>query len=342
MTHGVARAMGAGRRMRNLHGRIAVSEAAAWTARRFFGGRYDIVPNGVELPAAAPSVPVGAPGRLRIAFVGQAVERKGLPVLLRAFEGLREHVDAELVIVGAVPEEVEPLLLDDRGVTILGRVDDAEKTRVLREADVLCAPSLGGESFGMVLTEAFAQGTPVVASDIAGYRDVVRTGATASSCRAVTRSPWPRRCATWPLAPERPRRDGRRRGRARRATPGPVSPPRCSGSTSRRSRRVTARPTAGDPRRTRRPAPGDHARRRPGRRARPPDGDARARRPKAAERPACVARPAGRARARRDRWPRPDGWSPSSASGSTGSRQACCARARPGCSPRSRSCARRW
>ena len=182
VTHGAARAMGPGRRMRNLHGRIAVSEAAAWTARRFFGGRYDIVPNGVELPAAAPSVPAGAPGRLRIAFVGQAVERKGLPVLLRAFEGLREHVDAELVIVGAVPEEVEPLLLDDRGVTILGRVDDAEKTRVLREADVLCAPSLGGESFGMVLTEAFAQGTPVVASDIAGYRDVVQTGATASSC----------------------------------------------------------------------------------------------------------------------------------------------------------------
>ncbi len=176
VTHGIARAMGAGRRMRGLHGRIAVSEAAAWTARRFFGGRYDIVPNGVELPEQAPERQVGTAGRLRIAFVGQAVERKGLPVLLSAFEGLREHIDAELVIVGAVPEEVEPMLLDDRGVTVLGRVDDAEKTRVLREADVLCAPSLGGESFGMVLTEAFAQGTPVVASDIAGYRDVVRDG----------------------------------------------------------------------------------------------------------------------------------------------------------------------
>lgn len=176
VTHGIARAMGAGRRMRNLHGRIAVSEAAAWTARRFFGGRYDIVPNGVELPAAVPAREPGTAGRLRIAFVGQAVERKGLPVLLRAFEGLREHIDAELTIVGAVEEEVEPLLLDARGVTVLGRVDDAEKTRVIREADVLCAPSLGGESFGMVLTEAFAQGTPVVASDIAGYRDVVRDG----------------------------------------------------------------------------------------------------------------------------------------------------------------------
>ena len=176
ITHGIARAMGAGRRMRNLHGRIAVSQAAAWTARRFFGGRYDIVPNGVEVPATPPTKVPATAGRLRIAFVGQAVERKGLPVLLRAFEGLREHVDAELAIVGAVPEDVEPLLLDARGVTVLGRVDDEVKTRILSEADVLCAPSLGGESFGMVLTEAFAQGTPVVASDIAGYRDVVRDG----------------------------------------------------------------------------------------------------------------------------------------------------------------------
>ena len=67
-------------------------------------------------------------------------------------------------------------MLDDRGVTVLGKVSDAERTRALAEADVLCAPSLGGESFGMVLTEAFAAGTPVVASDIPGYRDVVRDG----------------------------------------------------------------------------------------------------------------------------------------------------------------------
>ena len=138
-------------------------------------------------------------------------------MLLSAFEGLREHIDAELVIVGAVPDEVEPLLLDDRGVTVLGRVDDAEKTRVLREADVLCAPSLGGESFGMVLTEAFAQGTPVVASDIAGYRDVVRDGrdgilvprgdaiALAETLRALALAP-ERRAAMGAAAAEHARR----------------------------------------------------------------------------------------------------------------------------------------
>ena len=67
-------------------------------------------------------------------------------------------------------------MLDTRDVRVLGKVDDEIKRAELERADVLCAPSLRGESFGMVLTEAFAAGTPVVASDIAGYRDVVRDG----------------------------------------------------------------------------------------------------------------------------------------------------------------------
>lgn len=180
VSNGIAVAIGARRRLNRLKVRIAVSDAAAWTGERFYGGRYRVIPNGVtvdpSLTVADPE-PVSAERPLRIAFVGQAVERKGLPVLLRAFEALREHVPAELRIVGATPEEVQPLLLDgDTGVTVLGKVDDAEKVAVLRDADVLAAPSLGGESFGMVLTEAFAAGTPVVASDIAGYRDVVHDG----------------------------------------------------------------------------------------------------------------------------------------------------------------------
>jgi phosphatidylinositol alpha-mannosyltransferase len=74
-------------------------------------------------------------------------------------------------------EDVAGMLLDGRGVHALGKVSDERKRQALREADLLCAPSLGGESFGMVLTEAFAAGTPVVASDIAGYGDVVTDGA---------------------------------------------------------------------------------------------------------------------------------------------------------------------
>ena len=81
------------------------------------------------------------------------------------------------MVVGADRDEVEPLMLDGtQGVNVLGKVSDAEKAQALAAADLLVAPSLGGESFGMVLTEAFAAGTPVVASDIPGYRDVVRDG----------------------------------------------------------------------------------------------------------------------------------------------------------------------
>src|SRR5829696_4797127 len=177
--HAVAALMGARRKLNRLAVRIAVSDAAAWTGRRFYGGEYRIVPNGVAVPAGgAPAPRRRAPDEpLEIVFVGQAVDRKGLPVLLRAFEALRGHVPARLVLIGASELEVAPLLVDAAGVTVLGRVSDVEKRTALERADVLVAPSLGGESFGMVLTESFAAGTPVVASDIAGYRDVVRDGA---------------------------------------------------------------------------------------------------------------------------------------------------------------------
>jgi phosphatidylinositol alpha-mannosyltransferase len=181
LTNGIAALpLGGRRRMNRLHVRIAVSEAAAWTAQRFYGGRYRIIPNGVRLQDEPVPVAVHDADRsrpLRILFVGQAVERKGLPVLLRAFEALREQVDATLTLVGAGAEEVAHMMLDARGVQALGKVSEERKLAELARADVLCAPSLGGESFGMVLTEGFAAATPVIASDIPGYRDVMREGA---------------------------------------------------------------------------------------------------------------------------------------------------------------------
>jgi phosphatidylinositol alpha-mannosyltransferase len=174
----IASLLGARRLFNQLSARIAVSQAAAWTARRWFGGDYEIVPNGVDV-ASAPKGPKPAADHLRLLFVGRAEERKGLPILLSAFEALVEHVPTRLTVIGADPDEVHGRIADPElaeHVDVLGKVSHGVLWRTLGEADVLCAPSLAGESFGMVLIEAMAAGTPVVASDIAGYRDVVTNG----------------------------------------------------------------------------------------------------------------------------------------------------------------------
>ncbi|MGE5407261.1 MAG: glycosyltransferase [Syntrophothermus sp.] len=178
MPNYIANGLGARRLFNRLSARIAVSEAAAWTGRRWFGGEYTVIPNGVDVDAP-PSQPKRPGEELRILFVGRPEERKGLPILLTAFGALVEHVPSRLTVIGAERDDVlrylaDPELIDS--IEIQGRVAGADLWRRLHEADVLCAPSLSGESFGMVLTEAFAAGTPVIASGIAGYSDVVTDG----------------------------------------------------------------------------------------------------------------------------------------------------------------------
>ncbi len=174
----IANALGARRVFNRLSARIAVSEAAAWTGRRWFGGEYTIVPNGVDVDAA-PDEPKPASSELRILFVGRADERKGLPILLTAFNALVEHLPCRLTVIGTDREEVLRYVADPelmQWMDIRGRVSREDLWKELHRADLLCAPSLSGESFGMVLTEAFAAGTPVIASAIAGYSDVVSDG----------------------------------------------------------------------------------------------------------------------------------------------------------------------
>ena len=153
--------------------RIAVSERARESADRWLGGPWEVVPNGVLIPEL--SDPAGR--EHTVVFVGRHEPRKGLHVLLRAWPELRRRTGARLAIAGPDPLAVRLLLtrlgIPDDGIDVLGFVSQDDLTTLLGSTKALLAPSLGGESFGMVLTRAFACGTPVVASDIEGYREVV-------------------------------------------------------------------------------------------------------------------------------------------------------------------------
>jgi phosphatidylinositol alpha-mannosyltransferase len=156
-----------------LDRRIAVSERARESAARWLPGRYEIVPNGVLVP------PHADPGGRedRVLFAGRHETRKGLPVLLRAWPEIRRRTGATLRICGADPLAVRLLMtrqrIPDDGIDILGFLPQDAFTEELLKAKVLVAPSLGGESFGIVLARAMACATPVAASDIPGYRDVM-------------------------------------------------------------------------------------------------------------------------------------------------------------------------
>jgi phosphatidylinositol alpha-mannosyltransferase len=157
--------------MRRLAVPTAVSEDAMRQVTLTFGGQCEILPNGVDVPALAhgPITPSAAPA---IVFVGRHEQRKGLAVLLDAFAGLER--DADLWVIGDGPEGST---LRARGVPRvhwLGRVTEDEKHARLRGATIACFPAIEGESFGVVLLEAMAAGTAVVASDIDGYRTVSR------------------------------------------------------------------------------------------------------------------------------------------------------------------------
>jgi phosphatidylinositol alpha-mannosyltransferase len=170
--------------MERIDVRIAVSEAARKFPASRFPGDYRIIPNGIPVERFAvchdrPKVSG------RVLFIGRAEPRKGLDVLVRAFAQVRERLPhASLVIAGATRRQVLEAArngfrapLDLNGVEPLGWVEDHEKIEQLGAAEVVCAPSLTAESFGIVLVEAMAAGVPVVASDLPGYRSVLRDGA---------------------------------------------------------------------------------------------------------------------------------------------------------------------
>ncbi|WP_306367048.1 glycosyltransferase family 4 protein [Nocardiopsis sp. CC223A] len=183
-----SRAMAAGSHalrsaLEKVHARIAVSEAARRTLVEHVGGDAVLIPNGVAVHrfADAPPLP-GFPGEGgSIGFLGRLDEpRKGLAVLLAAFARLAPHRPGLRLLV-AGPGDPGPALaaVPDRlreRIVLTGRLDDTDKVRAYHSADLFCAPNLGGESFGIVLTEAMAAGAAILASDIPAFSAVLGGG----------------------------------------------------------------------------------------------------------------------------------------------------------------------
>jgi phosphatidylinositol alpha-mannosyltransferase len=167
------------RAIRRLSVRTAVSEAARDLVARYFPGDYVLTPNGVDVARFAHAEPLDwGPGR-KVLFVGRLERRKGLEVLVEAMAALHD-LDATLIVAGDGPEAPFARLLARRlrvRVRWTGPPSDRDLPRAFRSADVYCAPNLGGESFGVVLLEAMAAGTPVVCSSLPAFRAVAGTAA---------------------------------------------------------------------------------------------------------------------------------------------------------------------
>jgi phosphatidylinositol alpha-mannosyltransferase len=154
--------------------RVAVSKDAVELAHRYIGGDYEVLFNGIELGMYENVTHQSRENA--IFFCGRHEPRKGLSVLLEAHQRLPDDVVLWIASDGPETEELKAKFPEDSRVKWLGRISDDEKVDRLARASVFCAPSLRGESFGIVLLEAMAAGTPVVACDIDGYRNVATHG----------------------------------------------------------------------------------------------------------------------------------------------------------------------
>jgi len=173
------------RRVYKLHGKIAVSKPAMEFANKHLSGHYNIIPNGIDLEQFSPDVaPIDefCDGKLNILFVGRMEKRKGLKYLLEAYKQVKKEIpDSRLIIVGPgtkLRKKYEKQVKDDelKDVVFVGYVSHDELPRYYKTADIYCAPATGMESFGIVLLEAMAVGTSIVASNIDGYASVVTHG----------------------------------------------------------------------------------------------------------------------------------------------------------------------
>ena len=168
---------------KRIHGRIAVSQTAKHCIANHFPGNYHIIPNGIDTNHFADSadpLPEFSDGKINLLFVGRLEKKKGLKYLLIAFKHVsRIYPNIRLIIVGPgkLDSECSKILksIDSEDVIIIGEVSYHQLPRYYVSAHVFCCPSTGPESFGIVLLEAMASGIPVIASDISGYNEIIRS-----------------------------------------------------------------------------------------------------------------------------------------------------------------------
>ncbi|WKU05189.1 glycosyltransferase family 4 protein [Micromonospora sp. HUAS LYJ1] len=174
--------------LERITARIAVSALARKVQVEHLDGGAVEIPNGVAVAKFAGVEPLpGWPGECTpgrggtVGFLGRFTEaRKGFPILRDAFVALAPHRPGLRLLVAGPgdPDDLFgrfPVEVRDR-VTFLGLVSEVDKARMLRSVDLYVAPNTGGESFGMILTEALAAGATVVASDLDAFRRVLDGG----------------------------------------------------------------------------------------------------------------------------------------------------------------------
>ncbi len=165
---------------KRLHGKIAVSEPARQFISQHYPGEYDIIPNGVNVEFYSSALPLEKfkDDHINLLWVGALAKRKGLKYLLEAYGTLKwDYPKLRLIVVGAgEPDGDCYRIMSERNlkdIIFAGSVSDEIKASFYKTADIYCSPATGNESFGIVLIEAMAAGTPLVATNIEGYSSVI-------------------------------------------------------------------------------------------------------------------------------------------------------------------------
>jgi phosphatidylinositol alpha-mannosyltransferase len=162
---------------------IAVSQPVVEAHSRYFRADWEIIPNGVDTTFFHPDRrPAAADGGPRLLFLGRLDPRNGLETVLQAMPAVLErHPEATLTVAGDGP--LRPIYerlarpIASR-VQFIGRVN-GDRPDVYASADLYLCPTTKA-SFGITLLEAMACATPLVVSDITGFRELVDGGAEAA------------------------------------------------------------------------------------------------------------------------------------------------------------------